>query len=134
MAAVEPQYFSIPPPTPQSFKTRQDVKDYCMLYSKAHGYAITTEASRPNKLYLICDRGGVYPNRLNHPETSRVRRTATKKIGCPFRCEATQEDGSWELKLIDIRHTHALSETPTAHAVHRRFNDAEKEQILAMAN
>ena len=43
MAAVEPQYFSIPPPTPQSFKTRQDVKDYRMLHSKAHGYAITTE-------------------------------------------------------------------------------------------
>ena len=57
MAAVEPQYFSIPPPTPQSFKTRQDVKDYRTLHSKAHGYAITTEASRSNKyiLYAIVE-------------------------------------------------------------------------------
>jgi len=111
------------------------VKDYCTFHRKAHGCATTAEASRSNKLYLICDRGGVYRNHLNHTETSRVRRTTTKKIGCPFCCEAMRpEDGSWELKLIDIQHTHAPSETPTAHAVHRRFNDAEKEQILAMAN
>ncbi len=114
MVAVEPQY-STPPPIPQSFKTRQDVKDYCSLYSKAHGYAITTKASHSNKLYLICNHGGVYRNHLNYTELSRVRRMATKKIGYLFYYKSDTSRG-WQLGAqVDWYLTHTRTFRDTNH-------------------
>lgn len=136
MTSTVPQYFSLPPPVEQSFASLQDLKTYCRIHSKAHGYAIVIDASRCNKVYFICDRGGTYRNRLKHTDSSRVRKTATKKIGCPFRCEATRdsETGTWKLDLVNTQHTHEASETPTAHPIHRRLNSLEKQQVLSMAN
>src|SRR5947209_82275 len=61
---------------------------------------------------------------------------ATKKIGCPFQYEATYslELSSWMLEVIDARHTHEASSTPSTHTIHRRLNATTKERALLLAN
>ena len=121
------------PPEPQSFASLKQAKDYCAQHSKLHGYAIVIAHSRSNKVYMKCDRGGKYRNQLKHTEASRVRKMSTKLIGCPFSCTIMSFIDTWVLKILDPKHNHDASETPTAHVVHRRLNDEQKTQALTLS-
>ncbi|KAI9912193.1 hypothetical protein PsorP6_009718 [Peronosclerospora sorghi] len=56
------------------------------------GYDITIKRSiRDHKVWLGCDRGGVYRNSLNLNENTRRRATSSRCIGCPFEMYARKK-------------------------------------------
>src|SRR5690348_7984948 len=65
------------PPTDREFNSRQEAMEWLNNFTSSQGYALTTANSKRKKgtseiniVYLKCDRGGSYRNRIE--ETTRV--------------------------------------------------------------
>lgn len=59
-------------PVEQVFDSRDLLLAYAREHAISQGYAVTTIRSKADKnIYLGCDRGGVYHDRVNAPESAK---------------------------------------------------------------
>ena len=121
-----------PPPTNQSFLSREEAQSYCQNWAKNHGYALVTRSTERRKLigqhrsgpvYLIrlqCDRSGLI-RKSTTISGFEVRNRQTNKTNCLFRLAIREHLGTWNISLSDhTSHNHEPSIRPQQHAILRR--------------
>lgn len=96
-------------------------------FAKTQGYAVVkrrTKKRKPtdesfSKAVLVCDRGGV-----EYKDTAQTRVTRTRKVDCPWTCNAvlSQSSGLWEFKHRSTEHSHPASIRAGAHPTHRKLS------------
>ena len=91
----------LPPPTDARFRSRSDLLEHVRTHAFAQGYVVSIIRSIGDvKVWIACDRGGVYRNRLQLSEDTRKRETSSRLIGCPFQLYGRRHaDGLWTLTV-----------------------------------
>lgn len=123
------------PPTEQVFDSRElliaSVREHALL----QGYAVTTIRSNTNKnVFLGCDRGGIYHDRINALEGENRRLTTTRRIGCPFRLYGKRvSEDKWELKVRNPSHNHLADNSMIGHPIARRLTEEQLQSILHLS-
>ncbi|GAO49238.1 hypothetical protein G7K_3392-t1 [Saitoella complicata NRRL Y-17804] len=122
------------PPPDASFPTLEELKNYAQAWAKPRGYAISTERSKPGKVWLKCTRGGEYRNRHNLDRTSRQRKSNHKAQGCPFKLvgKLSGITGDWELSTKNGEHNHEPVIDPTALPQHRKLTATQIKDVERM--
>ena len=120
------------PPTEQIFDSRDLLIASVRQHALSQGYAITTVRSITEKyIYLGCDRGGTYRDRLNAPEGAKRRTTTTRRIGCPFKLYGKKIiNDKWELQVQTPNHNHAADNNMIGHPTARRLTEEQLQKIL----
>lgn len=119
---------------PSEFASREDLLVGTKEWTASQGYAIVIARSRPNRLWLKCDRGGNYENRRNLTEGQRKRkRGESRLLGCPFRMLASvKKDGVWRVETQSPEHNHGPSEDMSMHPTLRRMNEEQLAKVHQM--
>jgi hypothetical protein len=120
------------PPIEQVFDSRELLIASVRQHALSQGYAITTIRSNADKnVFLGCDRGGTYHDRVNAQEGSKRRLTTTRRISCPFRLYGKKIFGAkWELKVRNPSHNHPADNCMTGHPAARRLTEEQLQKIL----
>ncbi|XP_076881304.1 uncharacterized protein LOC143529374 [Bidens hawaiensis] len=123
--------------TEQVFMCFDKLKQWAYNTGLNNGYMIITQRSKTNvagdknKLFLRCDRGGVYKGKAT------VRHVGgTKKINCSFQLIAKYhkvEDG-WKLKVVCGTHNHPPALYMEDHEFAKRLNPAQKVLVKDLTN
>ena len=123
------------PPTEQVFDSRELLIASVREHALSQGYAVTTIRSNTNKnVFLGCDRGGLYHDRINALEGANRRLTTTRRIGCPFRLYGKRVLGDkWELKVRNPSHNHIADNTMIGHPIARRLTEEQLQSILHLS-
>lgn len=124
------------PPIEQIFDSRELLIASVCQHALSQGHAITTVRSNTNKnIFLGCDRGGIYHDRINAPEGSNRRLTTTRRIGCPFRLYGRRipDSDKWELKVRNPSHNHTTNDNMIGHPAARRLTEEQLQRILDLS-
>ena len=113
------------PPDLPTYDTFDELFEAAQNWARSQGYGIvkrrpgTYRQGIPRRWDLVCTSGEpVHP--LSRGRGMR-RRTASTKIGCPWRAKAIQRSGSpWALEVQEPSHTHEASPYPALDLAHRR--------------
>ncbi|XP_021986311.1 uncharacterized protein LOC110882646 [Helianthus annuus] len=116
------------------FGSLEELKNWVYKREVAKGYVIVTQrtrkkgegaSSRTVKIWLQCDRGG------EHKSKAFVRRSGSKKVGCPFSLigKLDSSSGSWSLVEKKNIHNHEPAEFLEGHAFARRLTPDEKSLV-----
>ena len=92
-------YSKMDPPPPQTFETRDELKQYLLSFAMEHGYAISTlrPDSQRHTITLKCDLGG---SSRPSPKNRRLLRAGGRRlIGCPFQIFAKKSTDGWTFNL-----------------------------------
>ena len=124
-----PEPMSMAPPPSGEFSSREELLDFQKDWAENQGFAVVIGRSRPNRLWIKCDRGGEYSDKhLHDPENRKRKRKATRLTGCPFNIKATmKKDKIWRCHTEIGEHNHGPSEDLSIHPSLRRMTD---EQLL----
>ncbi|XP_076902819.1 uncharacterized protein LOC143557695 [Bidens hawaiensis] len=123
--------------TEQVFMCFDELKQWAYNTGLNNGYVIITQRSKTNvvgdknKLFLRCDRGGVYKGKAT------VRHVGgTKKINCPFQLIAKyhKEEDGWKLKVVCGTHNHLHALYMEGHEFAKRLKPAQKVLVKDMTN
>ncbi|KAD6118748.1 hypothetical protein E3N88_10019 [Mikania micrantha] len=90
-----------------------------------------TNASRAViKVWLKCDRGGVYKGE------PKLRHTSSNKTGCEFELIGKYERscGGWKLRVVNSEHNHQGAERLGDHPYAMRLNEAETRLVEQLSN
>ena len=119
------------PPTEQIFDSRDSLTASVRQHALSQGYAITTIRSITDKyIYLGCDRGGTYRDRVNAPEGAKRRTTTTRRIGCPFKLYGKKLlDDKWELQVQNPNHNHTADDNMIGHSAARRLTEEQLQKV-----
>jgi len=121
------------PPPEQVFASFDQMMTSLRQHALSQGYGITTKSSTKGGkyLYLQCDRGGVYQDRIKALEGAKRRKTSTRRIGCPFRLYASEsrKTGEWKLRVHNPEHNHEPDGYMIAHPVARKLSDHTRKII-----
>ena len=121
------------PPSVNQFPNRDSLIAYVRSFGASNGYGISIIRSKPRKVYLGCDRGGKYRNRLNLTDETRRKNTSSRLINCPFSvCGKEENDNVWTLSIRNPAHNHEPSESLPAHPSLRRLSKQAKERVKEM--
>lgn len=122
-------------PVEQVFDSRDLLLTYAREHAISQGYAVTTIRSKADKnIYLGCDRGGVYHDRVNAPEGAKRRLTTTRRIDCPFRLYGKRIPGDkWELQVPNPSHNHTADNSMIGHPAARKLTEEQLQNILQMS-
>lgn len=125
---------SMAPMPPSQFSSREELLEQAKSWAAQQGYAIVIARSRFNRLWLKCDRGGVYENRRNlTPEQRKRKRSDSRLLGCPFRMLAVvRKDGVWRVSTENAEHNHDPSEDLSVHPTLRRLSEAQSQKVNEM--
>lgn len=131
---ISPPPRSLAPMPPSDFSSREDLLAGTKDWTARQGYAIVIARSRPNRLWLKCDRGGSYENRRNLTQDQRKRkRGESRLLGCPFRMLATvKKDGTWRVETDNPEHNHGASDDLSMHPTLRRMNEEQLAKVHQM--
>ena len=129
-----PPMMSLAPPPPGEFSSRDDLLEYLKDWGEQQGFAVVIGRSRPNRLWIKCDRGGEYADKhLHDPENRKRKRKATRLTGCPFNVKATmKKDKVWRCHTETPDHNHPPSEDLTVHPSLRRMTDEQLVKVNEM--
>jgi hypothetical protein len=114
-----------PPPENQLYDTAEIGIASINTFARDYGYAVSTRNSKHTKtgvrktVRLCCDRGRAY--RPRQEASSRIRKTTTLAIECPFIVSLRlQQDttNTWLLTHENTQHNHGPS-PPSTHQAHR---------------
>lgn len=124
------------PVPPGHFTNRDELLDHAKTWAKEQGYAIVTSRSRPNRIWLKCDRGGHYENRRNLTADQRKRkRGESRLLGCPFQAIGAQDkSGGWKLKTENGEHNHEPSQDLSAHPSLRKMTAEQMARLAEMTD
>jgi hypothetical protein len=125
---------SMAPMPPSQFNSREELLEHAKNWAARQGYAIVIARSRFNRLWLKCDRGGVYENRRNlTPEQRKRKRSDSRLLGCPFRMLAVvRKDGVWRVSTENAEHNHDPSEDLSVHPTLRRLTEVQSQKVNEM--
>lgn len=103
-------------------------------WAESQGYAIVIGRSRLNRLWLKCDRGGVYTDRHGlTPENRKRQRGGSRLTDCPFKVLANvRKDGIWRCHTETAEHNHGPSEDLSVHPSLRRMTDEQIQKVNEM--
>lgn len=87
----------MPPPPNETFETREELVSSTKLHAVAHGYTLVIRTSRPGKLWLKCDRGEKYRNRLGLEDDQGKRKTGTRLIDYYMEVIGKEGNGLWNM-------------------------------------
>ena len=116
-----------PPPTHKRFETRGKALKYAQNHTKREGYALTSlgfkalkkDPQNITKVRLCCDRGC-----KSEGSKAKKRETVSKLTGCQMKCNIVFYTSMNAWKIITQpdheEHNHPLSDTPSAHSIHRQ--------------
>src|ERR1043166_1730803 len=130
---MDPNEETIPPPPDAAYNSRDEAYDALKEHGIRFGYGFRIAGSRPygaavkNRIYYCCDKYRQYNSQ------ARVRSTASRASGCPFRVAIYQKDNQWMLQVKNDQHNHGPSLDPSAHHVYRRRTPAQKETIKSLS-
>ncbi|XP_035845394.1 uncharacterized protein LOC118491604 [Helianthus annuus] len=113
------------------FATLHELKNWAYKTEIAKGYVIVTQrtvtkgedsSARTVKIWLQCDRGGTCKSKAT------VRRSGSKKIGCPFKMigKLDASSGNWSLVVKQKDHNHEHAVFLEGHAFARRLTPDEE--------
>ncbi|THC87860.1 hypothetical protein EYZ11_012691 [Aspergillus tanneri] len=111
----------------ESFDTEYAAIEFINEFGEQNGFAVTIKTSKTKKnnrsvkqaVYLKCDRGGNYENRVQD-NSQRQRHGSTRLTGCPFSIVLhRQRDDSWKARIRENYHNHEPSPIST-HPVLRK--------------
>lgn len=123
------------PPYYQVYDSREEMLKNIREYAITKGFVIVIKRSSPERnIYIGCDRGGVYKDRIQAPEGQKRRRTNTRQTGCSFRLYAKRStlqssDGKWHIKVLNAEHNHELEDTLLEHPGARVITPDQKKMI-----
>ena len=125
---------SMAPMPPSQFNSREELLEHAKNWAARQGYAIVIARSRFNRLWLKCDRGGVYENRRNlTPDQRKRKRSDSRLLGCPFRMLAVvRKDGVWRVSTENPEHNHDPSEDLSVHPTLRRLTEIQSQKVNEM--
>lgn len=123
------------PPTEQIFDSRDLLIASVRQHALSQGYAVTTIRSITDKyIYLGCDRGGTYRDRVNAPNGAKRRTTTTRRIGCPFKLYGKMLlDDKWELQVQNPNHNHTADDNMIGHSAARRLTEEQLQKVLYLS-
>ena len=129
-----PPPMSLAPPPPGEFTSRDELLDSLKDWGERQGFAVVIGRSRPNRLWIKCDRGGEYADKhLHDPENRKRKRKATRLTGCPFNVKATmKKDKIWRCHTENPQHNHPPSEDLSVHPSLRRMTDEQLVKVNEM--
>ncbi|KAD1735745.1 hypothetical protein E3N88_42384 [Mikania micrantha] len=104
-----------------------ELVDWAIARGRENGYVLVRRRSKTNatgvviKVWLKCDRGGVYQGE------PKARRTGSKKTGCEFELIGKYERscGGWKLRVLNNEHNHQGAEQLGGHPYAMRLNESE---------
>lgn len=116
------------------YHSREELLAAAKDWAATQGYAIVIARSRLNRLWLKCDRGGTYRNRLGlTPEQRKRKRGDSRLLGCPFKILANiKKDGVWRLHTEVANHSHGPSDDLSIHPTLRRLTDEQSQKVNEM--
>jgi hypothetical protein len=122
-------------PEPQSFPSRPELEEYTKAFALAHGYVAVVSRSKVDRsVHLVCDRSGAYRDRVQAPEGSSRRNTATRKTDCPFRLLGIkQKDDTWQLKVQNPLHNHEADDDLIGHSGARNLDQPTLTDITTLS-
>jgi hypothetical protein len=131
---TRPPPMSMAAPPAMEFTSRDELLDFQKTWAEQQGFAVVIGRSRPNRLWIKCDRGGEYSDKhLNDPENRKRKRKATRLTGCPFNVKATmKKDKIWRCHTECGEHNHPPSEDLTIHPSLRRMTDEQLHKVNEM--
>ena len=126
---------SLSPPSPGIFESREALINHAKMHAFSHGYAVSIKRSEKDKfVYLKCDRGGHYNNKLNLTDETRQRSTSTRLIGCSFELYGKKlNNGKWELIINNKEHNHEASPYISGHPSSRKLNEEDQQKVQDMS-
>ena len=129
-----PPVRSMAAPPPGQFRSREELLEFMKDWAETQGYAVVIGRSRPNKVWIKCDRGGKYSDRhAEHPENRKRKRIESRLTGCPFKIQAnTKKDGIWRSRTETAEHNHGPSEDLSIHPTLRRMTDEQNQKVNEM--
>jgi hypothetical protein len=101
-----------PLPCDSTYPSLGLAKDSLNFWARERGYGVSIARSKARKggsrdickAYLICYRDN-NKSLLNRP----VRRSGSRKMGCPFRATVTEREGVWMVEVQHAEHNHETS-------------------------
>ncbi len=121
------------PPPDSAYDSRESLLAETKKFASNHGYALVIERSRgENKLWLRCDRGGIYRERQHVNDGVKKRNRTSRLMACPFRLRAVRKQGVWNLTTVNAEHNHEPSESMTAHPSLRRLSVGMRDRIRVL--
>ena len=128
-------------PSEQLFGSREDLCKAINRHAMTRGYAFVTGRSTKEKTKRItvtyqCDRSCPPPD----ASIVRKRRTSTKGTNCPFSVLAVQkaDQNTWALvhrpDPKHATHNHSPSAFPSAHAIHRKLTQSDRQTVQELSN
>ena len=132
--AAEPPLNSMAPPPAGEFASREELLEFQKDWAQRQGFAVVIGRSRPNRLWIKCDRGGSYSDKhLHDPENRKRKRKATRLTGCPFNVKATmRKDKIWRCHTESAEHNHPPSEDLSIHPSLRRMTEEQLDKVNEM--
>jgi len=101
--------------------------------AKLDGYGVSIARSKPNVVYLACDKGGLNRNNWKLTEETRKRFTTSRRTNCPFSVVGRERDGEWFLEVRNNLHNHPFSSDLSAHPSHRKLDQDQIAEVEAMS-
>lgn len=134
--ASPPPLRSLAPMPPSHFNSREELLEGCKDWAASQGYAVVIARSRFNRLWLKCDRGGIYENRRNlTPDQRKRKRGESRLLGCPFKIIAgCRKGGNWRVDTEVPDHNHDPSDDLSAHPTLRRMTDQQLQKVHDMCD
>lgn len=103
----------------------EELIDWVMRIGRENGYVFVKKRTLKGKslgdivkVWIACDRGGF------HKSKATVRRSGSKKIGCPFELigERVSNSGEWVIDVRNGLHNHPAAQHPEGHTYARRLS------------
>ncbi|KAJ5396689.1 hypothetical protein N7509_004802 [Penicillium cosmopolitanum] len=134
-AAILAAKIAADPPYYQIYDSREDMLKAVKEHAISKGFVIVIKRSSPERnIYIGCDRGGVYKDRIQAPDGQKRRKTNTRQTGCNFRLYAKKStlqssDGKWHIKVLNGEHNHDPEQTLLEHPGARVITPDQKKMI-----
>jgi MULE transposase domain len=131
--------FQLPEPE-MIFDNYENALETAKNMAVENGFCLTIKNSKRDKnggyymVYLKCDRGGVYRNRHNIDENSRIKGAGSKLINCPFEMKISHIENTWKLVIKNGNHNHPPSEDINVHSTVRKLDRNSIDLVEQMIN
>lgn len=122
-------------PPPGEFASREELMEFMKEWAAEQGFAVVIGRSRPNKLWIKCDRGGKYSERPGaiNPNARKRKRVESRLMECPFKVQANvKKDGIWRSRTEIADHNHGPSEDMSVHPSLRRMTEDQLQKVKQM--
>lgn len=114
--------------------SREELEGWVQRRGLDNGYVIVKRRSKKKgdkdvKVWLNCTRSG------EHKSVAVLRKTGTKKIGCPFLLAGAYDSTRkvWRLEVLNEMHNHGPTENLEGYAYARRLSTEEYKLVEDMA-